>query len=63
MSERATICAWIELFIEELERVVDAAEPGDDDPVLAGELHGARTILHAIQTGQYLIDLAGGEPH
>ncbi|HET9628276.1 MAG TPA: hypothetical protein VFP14_02225 [Novosphingobium sp.] len=62
MDERALICAWLRRYVAELEASRLAA-PGPAGERFAHEADAARTILWAIESGDYLADLGGSTRH
>jgi len=62
MDERALICAWLRRYIAELDAAARDC-PASESARLAHESEATRTILWAIESGDYLTDLAGGTAH
>jgi len=56
MDERALICAWLRRYLAELE-AARGALAGAEAERFASECDAARTILWAIESGDYLNDL------
>ncbi|MBA3055383.1 MAG: hypothetical protein FP826_10710 [Sphingomonadales bacterium] len=56
MGERESIIAWLRLYIGELDQLVGVSD-GSAHAAAMSEAHSARTILFAIESGDYLNDL------
>jgi hypothetical protein len=61
-DERALICAWLRNYLAELEAAA-AATAADGVARLTPEIDTARTILWAIESGDFLTDLTPGTRH
>lgn len=62
MDERALICAWLERYLAELEAAARAV-PGSDGARFTHECDAIRSVLWAIESGDYLRDLGGPTAH
>lgn len=62
MDERALICAWLTRYLNELEVAANAV-PGAEGERFAHECEAIRAALWAIESGDYLTDLASGIRH